>query len=93
MSVAISNETFDLQNLARSAPTGIEGPPEPKLFSNQVFYYYGAGGGGVDYARQFFYDLKCKTLIFAFGPPSDNNVPSEKTRQVEPQILATFRTY
>ena len=81
VSVAVDNETFDLQNLARSAPTGIEDPPEPKLFSNQVFYYYGPGGGGVDYADRFFYDLKCKTLIFAFGPPSDNNVTSDRTRQ------------
>ncbi|MGA2369909.1 MAG: hypothetical protein ABSG11_04520 [Candidatus Korobacteraceae bacterium] len=93
LSIVVTSDTFDLQDLAKSAPTGVEGPPGPKVFDNQVFYYYGAGGGGVNYADRFFYDLRSRTLIVAFGPPSDNNVTSERTRKVEPQILATFRTF
>lgn len=94
VSVVVTEEPFDLQSLARTAPTGTEGPPEPREFNKQVFYYYGAGGGGVDYDHRYFYDLRGKTLIVAFGPATDSGGrPSVKTEEMEPQILWTFRTY
>jgi hypothetical protein len=35
--------------LSLVAPTGIDDPPERKQIGPETFYYYGPGGGGVDY--------------------------------------------
>lgn len=90
----VGAEAWDLQSLARYAPTGEEGPPKPKLIEDQVFYYYGPGGGGVSYRDQFFYDLRGKTLYIMFnGPYSDDKTPPPETKKIEAQVLATFRTF
>ena len=35
----------------------------------QSFYYYGPGGGGVEYPDQYFLNLKRKTLLIIFDGP------------------------
>ena len=79
--------------LARLAPTGIEGPPEPKRIGTETFYFYGPGGGGVAYADSYFFDLRGKTLDFTFQAAPDNNIPSPYTQSVEEPMLQTFRTF
>lgn len=92
--IGCCDEAFDLQALVRSAPTGVEFPPELFVAGSNKFYYYGPGGGGVSYPDQFFYDLRGKTLSIDFdGGYEDGRTPSEKIKQLERQILATFRTY
>jgi hypothetical protein len=92
--VGCCDEAFDLQALVRSAPTGVEFPPEPFVVGPHTFYYYGPGGGGVSYPDQFFYDLRGKTLSIDFdGGYDDGRTPSEKIKRLERQVLATFRTY
>jgi hypothetical protein len=86
-------EPFNLQSLARLAPTGIEGPPEPKRIGTETFYFYGPGGGGVAYADSYFFDLRGKTLDFTFQAAPDNNIPSPYTQSVEEPMLQTFRTF
>jgi hypothetical protein len=92
--VGCCNEEFDLQALVRSAPTGVEFPPEPFVAGSNKFYYYGPGGSGISYPDQFFYDLRGKTLSIDFdGGYEDGRTPSDKIKLLERQVLATFRTY
>lgn len=92
--VNVANETWDLEGLSKSAPTGLESPPEPKIIEGQVFYYYGPGGGGVCYPDQFFFDLKGKPLYLAFtGPCVGDKTPTPATKEIEQKILATFKTF
>jgi hypothetical protein len=73
---------------------GEEGPPAPRQFGNQTFYYYGPGGGGVCYADQFFYNLRDKPLSISFGGPCVNDkTPTPETKKIEEQLLLTFRTF
>jgi len=88
----LDDQAFNLDSLARLAPTGIEGPPEPQQIGTETFYYYGPGGGGVAYADRYFLDVRGKTLSIAFeaGP---SNIPSSETRSIEKPLLQTFRTF
>jgi hypothetical protein len=88
----LDDQAFNLESLARLAPTGIEGPPERKQIGTETFYYYGPGGGGVAYADRYFLDVRGKTLSIAFeaGP---SNIPSSETRSIEELLLQTFRTF
>ena len=86
-------QTFNLQSLARLAPTGIEGPPEPKHIGTETFYFYGPGGGGVAYADRYFLGFRNKTLDFMFQAAPDINVPSQYTQSIEEPMLQTFRTF
>lgn len=92
--VTVGTDPWDLQAMAKYAPTGQEGPPEPKIIAGQVFYYYGPGGGGVCYPDQFFYDLRGKPLSIAFtGPCVDDKTPTPETKKMEDKVLETFQTY
>jgi hypothetical protein len=88
----LDDQAFNLESLARLAPTGFEGPPEPKRIGTETFYYYGPGGGGVAYADRYFLEVRGKTLSIAFeaGP---SNIPSSETRSIEKLLLQTFRTF
>lgn len=92
--VSLENEPFNLESFVPGAPTGIDGPPEPKEIGTETFYYYGPGGGGVEYADQYFFDLKGKTLLIVFdGPYTNDKTPSPETKVLEEQLLQTFRTF
>jgi hypothetical protein len=88
---------FDLHSFIRGAPTGIESPPEPLQVNGETFYYYGPGGGGVSYPDQYFFNLKGKTLYISFDGPyaheKGEKGPSYETKQMEIQMLASFRTF
>ena len=92
--VFLGKEPFDLESFVSGAPTGIEDPPERRQFGTETFYYYGPGGGGVEYPDQYFFDLKGKTLFISFdGPYINEKTPSEETKNMEEKLLATLRTF
>jgi hypothetical protein len=76
------------------APTGADEPPAPMRFGRHVFYFYGPGGGGVDYPDEFLIEMNGEILVISFGGPWKNSKsPIEETRRLEPKILSTFQTY
>ena len=91
--ILIDTKAFDLQSFIQQAPTGEEGPPQPRTFGGQTFYYYGPGGGGVCYGDQFFYNLRGKPLYIYFDGCVDDKTPPPETKKIEEQMLATFRTF
>lgn len=94
INVYLRPDAFNLQNFVAEAPMGSESPPAPRKFGNEVFYYYGPGGGGVAYPDGFYYDLNGKTLTFEFnGPYANDKTPTPETKKIEEEMLATFRTF
>jgi hypothetical protein len=81
--------------LTRFAPTGIEDfQPKPIHTAHGEFYYYGAGGGGVDYPDAYYFGLHGKTFSIHFiGPYDGDKTPAAVTRQIEPKLLASFRRF
>lgn len=83
---------FKLQQLDDISRSG--NPPEPTQINGTTFYYVGPGGGGVDYSDDYLFKLQGKILHIEFdGPYINDNHPSEDTKKLEPQLLATFRTF
>ncbi len=81
--------------LTRFAPTGLQDEP-PKLIhtAHLDFYFYGPGGGGVDYPDAFYFGLKGKTFSLLFwGPYKGDKSPAEETRAIEPLVLASMRKF
>jgi len=93
ISAVITNIAFDLQTIKqRFAPTGAESAPSKVTAGNNNFYFYGAGGGGVAYSDVYFYNLNGKLAVIYFnGPYVNDKTPSQGTKTLEPQILATFK--
>ena len=91
--ILVGTEPFDLYRFVGQAPTGQEGPPEPRDIMGRTFYYYGPGGGGVCYGDQFFYNLRGKPLYIYFGGCVNDKTPPPETKKIEEQMLATFRQY
>ncbi len=92
--VSMDGKAFDLQSFVETAPTGIVSPPEPIHIGQYTFYYYGPGGGGAQYADQYFFNLRGKTLTITFdGPYDGDKTPSAETKKLEPKILATFSIF
>lgn len=92
--VSVGTDAWDLESLAKGAPMGSESPPAPKIVDDQVFYYYGPGGGGVCYPDEFFYDLRGKPLSIDFlGPCVNDKTPTPETKNIELKLLSTFRTF
>jgi hypothetical protein len=90
----MDGKAFDLQSFVETAPTGIDSPPEPIHIGQYTFHYYGPGGGGVQYADAYFFNLRGKTLTITFdGPYDGDKTPSAETRKLEREILATFSTF
>jgi hypothetical protein len=59
-----------------------------------TFYYVAPGGGGVFYPDDYLFNLRGKILHIEFdGPYFHDNHPSEEAKKLEPQLLATFRTF
>jgi hypothetical protein len=91
--VSMDGKAFDSQRFVETAPTGIDSPPEPIHIGQYTFYYYGPGGGGVEYADAYFFNLRGKTLTITFdGPYDGDKTPSAETKKLEREILATFST-
>jgi hypothetical protein len=84
---------FDLNRLVSDAPTGYDTPPIPKPYPENVFYYYGAGGGGVAYPDKYYFNLHGRALQIVFdGPyPGDDKSPNVQTQSVEKAILSSFK--
>jgi hypothetical protein len=76
------------------APTGADDPPAPVRLGGHVFYFYGAGGGGVDYPDQYLMEMNGKILSIQFGGPwKDSKSPIEEMKSLETKILSTLQTY
>ena len=69
----------------------------PPVRSKRVttrFMFTVAGGGGVEYPDQFFFNLKGKTLYIVFdGPYINDKTPADETKKIEEKVLASFRTF
>ena len=90
----LENKPFDLNSFVKGAPTGYDEPPSPVEEGDNTFYVYGAGGGGVEYPDQFFFNLKGKTLYIVFdGPYINDKTPADETKKIEEKVLASFRTF
>ncbi len=89
----LSSDRFDLNSFVESAPTGNEFPPAEVQEGDNTFYAYGAGGGGVEYPDQFFYNFKGKTLYIGFDGPYAGKTPTDETKKIESEMLASFRTF
>ena len=90
----LEDQPFDLNSLVKDAPTGNDEPPGPVEEGDNTFYVYGAGGGGVEYPDQFFFNFKGKTLYIVFdGPYINDKTPSDETKKIEEKVLASFRTF
>ncbi len=86
---------FRAPQLTKYAPTGMQ-DVLPKLIhtGHLDFYFYGAGGGGVDYPDAFYFGLRGKTFSLLFwGPYKGDKSPAEETRAIEPLVLASVRKF
>jgi len=90
--VALDRRPFNMETLRSRASTGWEGPAQVEV-GKYVFYFYGAGGGGVQYADRYYFNLNGRILSLVFDGPyaSDSKSPSEETREVEERMLERFR--
>jgi hypothetical protein len=86
---------FRRAKLSAFAPTGMEdNPPERIHTTHAEFYYYGPGGGGVDYPDSYYFELRGRTFSFEFfGPYEGDKTPAAVTKEIEPKLLASFRGY
>jgi hypothetical protein len=92
--VCVSDQEFDLDILVKRAPTGIESAPEPSQVGKNLFYYYGPGGGGVDYPDVYYFNLRGKILAIGFdGPYGNDKTPTPDTKQIEQKVLRSFQEF
>jgi hypothetical protein len=86
------DKRFKVEQLDEISRSG--NPPQPSQINGLTFYYDGPGGGGVAYSDDYLFNLRGEILHIEFdGPYINDNHPSEETKKLEPQILATFRTF
>jgi hypothetical protein len=92
--VCVLEEKFQPDVLVRMAPTGIDSPPKPIQIGENTFYYYGPGGGGVDYPDVYYFDLGGKILGIDFdGPYENEKTPTPATKQMEQRVLKSFQEF
>jgi hypothetical protein len=62
---------------------------------SRTFYFYGAGGGGVNYPDQFLTDLRGRILDIELDGPYGESFksPNKVTKALEKEVLATVRIY
>ena len=89
-----SKEPFDLERIVTYAPNGVIAL-NPVRVGPHTFYYWGPGGGGVQYPDVYFFDLNGKTLWIEFHGHynSVEKSPDEQTKQIERKVLATLRVF
>jgi hypothetical protein len=92
--VCVMNEEFRTDTLVKMAPTGIESPPEPLQTGKNTFYYYGPGGGGVEYPDVYYFNLRGKILAIGFdGPYENSKTPTLETKQMEQKVLKSLQEF
>jgi hypothetical protein len=86
---------FQPEALTRFAPTGMEDhSPQHIPAAHGDFYYYGPGGGGVEYPDDFYFGIRGRTFSISFsGPYSTDKTPDPETKRIEPEVLASFRSF
>ena len=85
---------FRPEDLTRFASPGDEDPPQPIHALHGNFYYYGRGGGGVDYPDTFYFGLPSRTFSIVFnGLYFRSNIPDPETKRIEPEVHATFHSF
>lgn len=92
---------FQPDSLTKFAPTGDEdNPPKHIHAAHKDFYYYGAGGGGVFYPDAFYFGLNSQLFSIDFEGPYTCpqpycalKSPNATTQKIEPQVLASFRSF
>jgi hypothetical protein len=82
-------------DLTKRAPTGDQDSPPQRIHAaHGEFYYYGRGGGGVNYPDVFYFGIRGRTFSIDFvGPYSESNIPDRETKRIEPEVLASFHTF
>lgn len=93
--VALDRREFSVQTLQELyAHTGWVAPDQMQI-GKHTFYYYGVGGGGVDYPDSFFYNLDGHILLIEFeGPyPPNDKTTLERTKQMELEVLKTLERH
>ena len=68
ITVIFSNEVFDLKRIVTYAPNGVTAL-DPVQVGPFTFYYWGPGGGGVEYPDVYFFNLHGNTLSLGFDGP------------------------
>jgi hypothetical protein len=92
--VCALDEDFRPAALVKMAPTGFDSPPESQRMGENTFYYYGPGGGGVQYPDGYYFNLRGKILVIDFdGPYENDKTPTPETKKMEQKVLATFRKF
>ena len=91
--IVVDHSPITLDSLKKYAPTGQEGfPPNQSIeFTSPQFYYYGPGGGGVCYPDIYFTGNSSYTLIFRFIGCDNDKTPPQYIKDIEHQILKSFR--
>jgi hypothetical protein len=86
---------FRADDLTRFAPMGMDDyPPQRIPAAHGDFYYYGPGGGGVQYPDDFYFGIHGHTFSISFsGPYSTDKTPDAVTKRIEPRVLASFRPF
>ena len=95
INVIAHGKPFHRADLRAFAPTGLEDIP-PKTIHNEheEFYYYGPGGGGVDYPDSYYFEVNRSLFSFEFiGPYAGDKTPIPATKQIESKLLASFRRF
>ena len=95
INVVAHGTPFHPSGLSSFAPTGMEDVPPKRIHTRHAeFYYYGPGGGGVDYPDSYYFGLRGRTFSFEFyGPYDGDKTPAAITKQMEPKLLASFRGF
>jgi hypothetical protein len=86
---------FRPEELTQRAPTGQQDSPPQRIHAAYgEFYYYGRGGGGVNYPDVFYFGIRGRTFSIDFvGPYSESNIPDPETKRIEPEVLASFHSF
>jgi hypothetical protein len=66
--------------------------PTRQLIGGHIFYGGTLGSMAVGFSDNYYLNLKGKTLVITFGPGDSAN-PGEETKQLEPKMLNTLRTF
>jgi hypothetical protein len=93
--VIANNTPFRPSKLTQFAPTGLQDLPPKLIHSARLdFYFYGPGGGGVDYPDAFYFALRGKTFSLLFwGPYKGDKGPAAETKAIEPLVLESVRKF
>lgn len=92
--ITLDTRPFNLSTISYfHSPTGWDPDwtPGGPTIGHHIFYFYGAGGGGVDYPDAYFTNLRGKILDIYFDGPYEGKSPGGETPNLEHKMLGTFR--